>query len=223
MSLLGKFPFTSLSRFALAAVAVILINHVMGLIGLNVVAYKHLFENLSAVNLLLSFILVIVFQKPLNGNFILFCAAAFAVGMAAEICGVNTGQPFGIYDYTSALGPQLFSVPLIIGLNWILLSYVCTVVVKEYIPGKWPKMVAAALLMVTIDLLLEGFAIRHHLWVWQNALPPVQNFVAWFFVALLIQLAAGKWIPKAHNILAGPYLLILFLFLIADWIVALLL
>ena len=43
MSLLGKFPFTSLSRFALAAVAVILINHVMGLIGLNVVAYKHLF------------------------------------------------------------------------------------------------------------------------------------------------------------------------------------
>ncbi|GHE26712.1 hypothetical protein GCM10017673_30860 [Streptosporangium violaceochromogenes] len=45
-------------------------------------------------------------------------AAAVTAGYAAEWVGVRTGLPFGEYDYTGALWPQVGGVPVIVALAW---------------------------------------------------------------------------------------------------------
>ena len=218
MSLSVKFQGNPLTGLSLAAFLLMACNHVIGAIGLNNQTYQSLFENLAGVNLLLSFFLVIPFHQPLNRNLFLFCIIAFVIGMAAEIVGVTTGYPFGNYYYTETFGPQVFKVPIIIGFNWVMLSYVTAVVIKDYIKGEFAAMLAASALMVIIDLLLERFAIRHNFWVWQASTPPLQNYFSWFFVSLLIQFVYRKLIPASQNVNALPYLTLLMAFLLFDFV-----
>ena len=208
------------SQFAKAAIIIIAVNHAIGVTGLNNGNFHHIFESLAGINLLLSFLIVIVFDAALNSAFLGFCIFGFVLGMGAEIMGVNTGFPFGIYYYTQVFGWHLFGVPVIIGVNWVLLSYITGIWANSYIQGEWQKILAASALMVVIDLFLEGFAIRHNLWVWQNIVPPVRNYVSWFIVSVLIQFVFRKLILASTNPVAMGYLVILFLFLFTDLLLA---
>jgi len=220
MNLLRK-PFAGFQVFALAAIIVMAVNHAIGLVGMNIQKVHTVFERLASSNLLLSFLLVIIFHTPVNRNLLLFCVFSFTVGMVAEIAGINTGYPFGSYCYTPTFGPQVFGVPVIIGVNWILLSYVSGVAVNDRLQGDWQKILAASVLMVAIDLLLESFAIRHHFWMWRDKVPPLQNYISWFIISIVIQLGFRKLIPASVNRSAIAYLVILFVFLIADSLLAL--
>lgn len=205
-------------RFSSAAIAIVAINHIIGLTGLNTPAYQSVFESLTYINLLISFTLVFLFQKPFNNRFFLFVALSFTIGMGAEICGVNTGLPFGIYHYNKTLGPEIWGVPLIIGLNWVLLGYVCGVAVGNYFASALFRIISASLLMVIIDMFLEGFAIRHHFWAWQNFMPPLSNFISWFFISGAVQLFFAVFIRRAPNPVAIGYLVVLIVFLLGDFI-----
>ena len=205
-----------LHHYFRAAIIIIFINHLIGLLGLNSPMWQSQFEKIASVNLLLSFVLVMVFHGSFDSRFFIFCAFAFIVGMAAEIAGVSTGQVFGSYYYTPSFGWKVMGVPVIIGINWILLSYVTAVAVTGYFQHLLFRVVAAALLMVLIDLLLEHFAIRHHFWVWYQSSPPLQNYISWFFVSVIIQIVYITLIPDTLNVSARYYLIILLLFLSAD-------
>jgi uncharacterized membrane protein len=219
MNLLGKQVLRD-SQFAKAAIIIMAVNHIIGVIGLNNNGFSRVFESLAGVNLVLSFLMVIVFDAPLNVGLLLFSVFGFVLGMCAEIAGVNTGYPFGIYYYTQVFGLHVYGVPVIIGINWVLLSYVTGIWANNYLKGQWQKILAASALMVVIDFFLESFATRHHLWVWQNKMPPVQNYVSWFMISLAIQFAFRKFIPASANPVAVAYLIILFLFLFADMLLA---
>ena len=216
MSWLVNYKYTSRKGAAYVAVFVMVVLHIVGAVGLNLKNHQAAFENLAALNLFLSFILVLSFHRPMNTNLFLFLLAAFLAGMAAEIAGVATGYPFGSYYYTETFGPQLFKVPVIIGLNWALLGYVCAVVVRKIVSADLFAVVTASVLMVAIDLLLEQFAIRHHFWVWQAGLPPLRNYIAWFFISLFIQFCYRQFIPNSQNVNALPYLVLLITFLSFD-------
>jgi putative membrane protein len=211
-----KLPPTLLSKLAVAAIAILAVNHAIGVVGLNVGSHRALFENVSWVNLLLSLLLVLGFQQPFRLKFFYWCLFTFSIGMAAEVMGVQTEFPFGSYYYTEKFGIQLLGVPLIIGVNWVLLSYCCGVLVQPYFSNHWLKIIAASLVMLALDLLLEPFAIRHQFWVWKNTNPPLQNFISWFVVSLPIQWAYFKLIPGNRNPISFSYLIILVLFLLAD-------
>ena len=47
----------------------------------------------------------------------------FLLGFVVEVVGVQTGLIFGSYSYGATLGVKLFDTPLLIGLNWIFVSY----------------------------------------------------------------------------------------------------
>lgn len=205
---------------ATVAIRVLAVNHLIGLVGLNFNTTQALFEGLSWLNLLLSVVVVLLFQQPKTTAFYVFCALAFTVGMAAEMAGVATGFPFGQYYYTTVLGAGVAGVPIIIGLNWILLGYCAAVFVNGHLSNTFLRITGAATLMALLDFLLEPFAIRHHLWVWQQHVPPLQNYLAWFGVALLLQTAFAFLVKEAENRLARPYLTILFLFLITDFVLS---
>lgn len=220
MNSLDKSRRASLRHVKFGAILVIAVLHLVGLFGLNSIGYHTHFEKVASLNLLFSFILIMTFHRPIDGRFFAFCAFAFITGMAAEIAGVNTGWVFGSYYYTSSFGWQIVGVPVIIGVNWILLSYATAVVAYSYFQIVLIRIVSAASFMVLIDLLLERFAIRHHFWVWTSSSPPLYNYISWFIVSIIIQIVAVNLIPDKRNVLARHYLVILLLFLSADLLIS---
>lgn len=220
MNLSHRFRHTVFAWLPFLGICFLVINHAIGVMGLNSEIHKQDFENISWLNLLLSFILVFVFQRPLHNRLLLFAVLAFCIGMIAEMLGVNTTFPFGSYYYTEKFGPQILGVPVIIGINWVLLSYCCGNVTDRYIHSKWLKVLSASALMLALDLLLEPFAIRHSFWVWENGVPPLQNYISWFVVSLPIQYSFQYFLTGSRNSISLPYIIILALFLVADLLAA---
>jgi uncharacterized membrane protein len=66
---------------------------------------------------------------------LLFLAIAVLTSWAFEEAGVVTGLVYGSYRYTSALGPWVGSVPVLIPLAWFALAYATFTVVD--IVGRW--------------------------------------------------------------------------------------
>jgi hypothetical protein len=58
--------------------------------------------------------------------------------------------------------------------------------------------------MVGLDIILEHFAVKHNLWIWEDShYPEIINFVGWFIIALadallyisaLLIIARIKWL-----------------------------
>ena len=115
--LLGKNITVKISIF------IVWIFHVCGLIGITY-GNKDWFIAFTPVNLFLSFFLLFVTQNELNNKNIISALSIFLIGMIAEILGVNFGIIFGEYEYLDNLGIKIFGVPIIIGVQWILLTFI---------------------------------------------------------------------------------------------------
>ncbi len=164
---------------------IILILHIVGVIGI-LSPYKDLFVPLTPVNLLISFALfVISFQKP-STKLILFCIFCYIFSYLVELVGVQTGDIFGTYHYGTSLGIKLSGTPLLIGINWLMLCLsVIRLVNTQNIPPLF-KIILASFLMVLLDYLIEPIAIHLNFWHWKDNVIPLQNYIAWFIVSIII-------------------------------------
>ncbi len=179
-----------------------------------------LFQQLSWVNLLLSALTVHYYIAIKTPKLYAYYCIVFCIGMLAEIIGVHTHFLFGSYYYTPVLGWSIFGVPLIIGVNWIVLTY-CTAKLLDLFNRnhRLINIILGAIAMVALDVLLEFFAIKHHLWVWQaREYPSVQNFIGWFVVAVCTHSVHRILVDKSKNQIAIAYLFVLICFLIVDLI-----
>ena len=185
------------------ATAVAVLFHTIGLIGL-LFFDKTFFLAATPINLLLSFALLIWTQTNKNLFFFLFLIACFAVGIAVEIIGINTGLLFGDYTYGNVLGPKVQNVPLLIGVNWFLIIYCCGISINTLLmkainriaadTGKNPMALKAlsviidgATLAVFFDWLMEPVAVKLGYWVWNgDGSIPMFNYICWFVVSLLL-------------------------------------
>jgi len=101
---------------------------------------------------------------------------------------VQTGVIFGNYHYGFGLGPKLFDTPLMIGINWLYLSYITASIAQKLNNINWLIKVAfASSLMVLYDFVVELVADFLGMWYWQNNSIPFQNYLVWFFVSFVIQ------------------------------------
>jgi len=141
------------------------------------------FISLTPLNLMLTSVMLLFFHEDWQPAFFLFAVLAMLTGFFAEVAGVATGLIFGEYSYGATLGWKLWDVPLVIGVNWFLLSYVCCSILP--FQNKLKRTIAAALLMVLLDLLIEPVAIKYDFWTWAAVDVPLQNYIAWFIIALV--------------------------------------
>lgn len=122
------------------AIAIAIVFHFFGIIGIVFTSYKDWFINATSFNLLLMFGLIMFTQNSLSSNtykkilgfeigFLLFIIISFLIGFFAEVIGVNTGLLFGNYTYGSAMGSKILNVPILIGVQWFVTTYCCGVVV----------------------------------------------------------------------------------------------
>jgi bisanhydrobacterioruberin hydratase len=211
------------------AILIALIVHVSGLIGM--LNHYEWFVKATPFNLLLMLGLVLWTQPEKNRNFWIFACAAFAIGMITEIIGVNTGILFGNYRYGSVLGPGVKGVPLLIGVNWLVLAYCCGVTIHTMASallrrtvgeGETPArrsfqmvtlIVDSALLATFYDWVMEPVAVKLGFWQWLgNGNIPALNYYCWFGISLLIQSIFHLLPFKKHNLFAVNLLVIQLLF-----------
>jgi putative membrane protein len=166
------------------SIVIIWLFHLSGLVGLLYID-KNLFASLTPLNLFISSTLLFVNQKSLNKKEVIIVFLIFSIGMIAEILGVNYGLIFGKYDYGDNLGLKLLGVPLLIGLNWVVLTFICGSISNHFIKNKYLSIVVGIIFMLIIDITLEPIAPTLDYWEFSGSIAPIQNYIGWAFTSLL--------------------------------------
>ncbi len=125
------------------------------------------------------------------------------VAWASEALGSKTGFPFGAYDYTATLQPQLLGVPLLIPLAWLMMLPPAWAVAQR-ITGRTSGVVfviVSAVAFTAWDLFLDPQMVKWGLWVWEDGGAyfgiPLVNFAGWLFVSgLITALARPPALPQ---------------------------
>ena len=191
------------------------VTHTAGAIGLNYEPTAQIFRQLTPLNLIMTTLVVLYYHREWNLKFLIFLVITFLTGFFVELIGVETGFIFGSYHYGETLGPKLLDIPVIIGLNWVLLVYISGFVSRAFLHDLWLKVISGALLMVLLDILIEPTAIRFDYWQWENKLVPIRNYFGWFVVSLpLHYLFQHNVIQKTNRIAPQVYFIMLGFFFV---------
>ena len=116
----------------------------------------------------------------------------YLIGMIVELIGVNTGLLFGAYYYGENLGVKVFGVPILIGINWVVLTFLTANIATRFIKNKWLAILCGSILMVVLDFFIEPTAPMFDFWTWESGTAPFRNFVDWFVVSFLLQVIVKK-------------------------------
>ena len=186
----------------------LVVTHAAGVIGLWTPASRAFFQWVTPLHLLLTVALLLYFHRDWRVSFLLFAGSVMLIGYWVEVLGVHTSLVFGDYAYDSTLGIKVLNVPLMIAINWLLLTYLCGSVCSR-LPGNTVyKVGLAALMMVGLDYLIEPVAITYDFWHWAATMPPLHNYLGWLLVALLVQSIFFGLSFRKSNPLATPLLII---------------
>ena len=167
--------------------AILINSHLCGVIGM-LSPYKDLFILLTPFNLILSTVIVFYHHHDFNKQFWLFAITIFLAGYFLEVAGVQTGVIFGEYEYGSSLGLKMLGVPLVMGLNWLVLIYSVGVVFEKLKINSIVKSILGASVLTFLDFFIEPIAIKYDYWTWQATEVPTQNYIAWFIASFLFLL-----------------------------------
>ncbi|RDC65748.1 carotenoid biosynthesis protein [Adhaeribacter pallidiroseus] len=212
--------FAPIPRKIVVALVILLIFYAVGFYGLVYSNYQAYFLRLVSFNLLLTNFILFIFHRDVSRSFWVFALIVFLTGFFAEVIGIHTALLFGHYAYGASLGWQLFRVPVIIGLNWLMLVYTSGHLINYLLQTPWwVKSIIAATLMVALDYFIEPVAIALDFWSWRSGEIPLSNFTGWFGVALLLQVYFQKAKFLKNNTLAPFVFLLQCLFFIALYVV----
>lgn len=178
--------------------------HVCGFIFLQIPEFHSWVLPMTPVILLLSFAGAL-YADNTRLKTILLLSIIGILGFAAEAAGVSCGCIFGSYSYGNVLQPQFLGVPLIIGINWMALTYYSRQIDLGFLKNRVAQIIFPAVLMTVFDFILEPVAIHLGFWNWTDTAVPIQNYIAWFGLSLLFQIilsgdrklsktGTGKWI-----------------------------
>ena len=197
-------------RFA-TTLALLCIVYGVGTVGI-LSPYSELFVKLTFANLILTAALLLSNAAGFGVRGVIAFALSMGAGFFVELLGVKTGAIFGSYYYTDRLGPRLFDVPLVIGLNWALLVHATHAWLSERIHSRTIIAAVGATAMTAFDWVMEPVATRLRFWLWQADVPPLRNYVAWWSLSFLLLLASDRISPRPKNRLARWVLAVMLLF-----------
>ncbi len=208
-----------ISKYQRYVIAFFIIFYIVGFMGLVIPYTHHMFIKLFPSVIILSFAAILVYHRePYNVKTISVLALIVFTGFLIEVVGVKTHLIFGNYTYGEVLGFKIFSTPLIIGLNWVMLSYATGSLTENFNINIPLKVITASCLMVIYDTVMEQLAPLLGMWSWKDNIVPFSNYFAWFIMALIFQTFIRVTRVNVKNSIAGPLYLIQILFFIALFI-----
>jgi putative membrane protein len=125
-------------------------------------------------------------------------------GLAAEAVGVATGLPFGAYAYTGTLGAELFDVPVIVPLAWIMMAWPALVVGRTLVASPASIAAVGGIALAAWDVFLDPQMVDAGHWRWTHPSPslplvpgiPLSNYAGWLVVSVLMITALDRLIGR---------------------------
>lgn len=194
---------------------IIVVFHVVGFVGFLI--NPGYFRSLSPVNLLLATGLVLLMSNQNKWQFYFAFVTSAIIGFFIEVLGVKTELIFGSYNYGQALGYKLFSVPLLIGVNWAVLLYATSQL--SVFKNALVNALFGATLMVLLDFFIEQSAAKFDFWYWKNSHIPIQNYIAWFVISFGLNLLFQKHFSSKSNYTAKAFYFVQIAFFVALYFV----
>ncbi|MBN1184139.1 MAG: carotenoid biosynthesis protein [Bacteroidales bacterium] len=192
----------------------IVIFYVVGTLGFLIPFTKALFIAITPFALILNIYLLALYHKSYSKKTVSIFLLIFVLGFFIEVIGVNTGLVFGHYKYGSGLGIKVLKTPLLIGVNWLFLSYASTSLISSFRLRKNAAILIAPVLMLAYDLILEQVAPKLDMWNWSGNSVPLQNYVAWYLIALVFVLLIKLFNINTHNNIAKTLFVCQFVFFV---------
>ena len=171
---------------SIISIGIIWLFHICGMIGISY-GNKEFFLAFTPINLFISFVLLFINQVQLEKSELNATLIIFFVGMISEILGVNYGLIFGDYVYLDNLGFKVLGVPVLIGVNWIILTFITGSMSSYVIKNKHIAALTGAILMILLDLIIEPVAPLLGFWIFDLPTVPLQNYIGWFVIGLTTQ------------------------------------
>ena len=168
------------------SVFIIWLFHLCGMVGISY-GNKDFFLAFTPINLFISFVLLFVNQKQLESKELKSAFLIFFIGMVSEILGVNYGLIFGDYVYLDNLGVKILGVPVLIGVNWIILTFITGSLSSFIFKNKYVSILMGAIFMIGLDLLIEPVAPLLGFWIFDLQKVPLQNYLGWFVIGIITQ------------------------------------
>jgi uncharacterized membrane protein len=113
-----------------------------------------------------------------------------AIALGAEVLGSRTGWPFGDYDYTGALRPEVADVPAVVPVAWFAMAGAALAVADRLASGRVPRVALGAAALTAWDLFLDPQMVDEGYWVWAGDGVyrgiPLTNYAGWFVTSLVV-------------------------------------
>ena len=192
------------------------IFYVVGILIHVLSSFKGLALKLTEPQLLVVNIAILVWLIYLNPQkyFALWLFGAFIFSVSLEIIGVKTGHVFGNYYYGDTMNVKILGVPLVIGLNWIILILGGYNLAKKITSGL-ASIILSGLLVVVFDFVMEPIAMELDYWQWQGEIIPIQNYIAWFLITVILVSIMNKYKIYIDNLILRGYFIIQFIFFLS--------
>ncbi len=184
----------------------------VGLIGLMQPAHQAYFLSLTPFNLMLTLGLLLWANGDFTKRSLIGFGLVGLLGWIIEWLGVHTGLLFGRYTYGHSLGSAMDGIPLIIGVNWLLLVLASRAVAISWVEKPILQHLIAAGCMTTLDFWIEPVAIKLDFWHWTEGVIPLQNYLMWFMTAFAMQVLLSFFEPKINRAVGFFVLTVQFLF-----------
>lgn len=169
------------------AVGIITVFHIVGLVGFLVPATHPYFMKMVPFHLLLMFAIIVFTYNGDVKRLSLFVCGVFLCGWLVEVLGVHTGKIFGSYYYGDTLGYKIAAVPLLMGVNWVILIFSIGQMMKSLkIRNSILASLSGALILIIFDFFMEPVAMKFDYWQWDWHEVPLQNYIAWFIVSVIL-------------------------------------
>lgn len=129
----------------------------------------------------------------------------FLAALAIETLGVHSGWPFGIYEYHSSLGLQIFGVPLVVPFAWVMMVHPALVAARR-VTKAWVFLYGGALLAAW-DVFLDPQMVDAGRWKWEvtgSHLPfaptiPLSNSFGWLLAGFAMIGALNLILPRERR------------------------
>ena len=173
-----------IERFNFIDITFLAIIHIAGIIGIRF--YPEFFLKTTFVAILIP-LGMYLYRANIKKKDWFFIFLVYVITFFSEWIGVNYGWLFGSYSYGNSLGFKIGGVPLLIGLNWVLLALVSRQISSKLLSNKWLIILVSAFLMVFIDIIIEPLSGNLDFWYWEMNIIPLSNYRDWFLVAVINQ------------------------------------
>lgn len=127
-------------------------------------------------------------------------AAVVGLALGVEWVGVTTGWPFGRYEYTGVLRPEVAGVPAVVPLAWFAVGVPAWEVAARLAKTFTRRVALGAVALAAWDLFLDPQMVTEGFWRWPGGGAyrgiPLSNFAGWLLASAAVVAVVDRLAPR---------------------------